>query len=125
MEYQAGECAATLYFTIKRKSSKEAYNLGNAGWKAYENKDYELCLGKSKQALKIDNTLWYVHFNIALIYLIEENPKAFDKYKFSISMCDKQKILKGGYNDILEYESKQGKLKNSEKIKNLFKSKIK
>ncbi len=101
-----------------------AEEFGNKGWEEYLSGRYDECLSYSRKALEIDNTLWYAQYNVALIYLIQENPRAFEKYTAISQFCGDVSVYIGAYNDIIEYENKNGKIKNSEPIKLLLKSKI-
>ena len=75
--YNDSDCNATFVYRIEKMYDAAAINLGNEGWKAYETGDYDKALSYSKEALKIDNSLMYVHYNVALIYLIKRHPEAF------------------------------------------------
>jgi len=77
------------------EEQSEAMSLGNLGWKAFERGDYDKCLDLSNQALQLDNSLGYVHFNIALCYLIKgDNTTAMNKYVKAISIAKKTSIPK-------------------------------
>ena len=122
--YSASDCNATFYYRILPNPNKTAVDFGNEGWKAYETGDYSQCLYYSKEALKIDNALWYVHYNVGLVYLIQGNPHAFEKYKLISNMCRDKKKIKYALDDINNHEAKHGKLENSEPIKLLLRSKL-
>jgi len=117
-------CKAQFYYQISEIHDPTAVEFGNKGWTEFENKNYKQCLYYSREALKVDNTLWYIHFNVALVYLIQENPRAFEKYKFTTTHCTKKTDLEAALKDINDYESKNGTLNNSEPIKLWLKSKI-
>ncbi|MBI2281300.1 MAG: hypothetical protein HYU68_11510 [Bacteroidetes bacterium] len=117
-------CKVVLYYQIYKIQNPQAVKLGNEGWKEYENGNYDFCVKFSKQALEIDNSLLYVHFNIALVHLIKGDPIAKNLYKNAIEMCGEKYSLEGALIDINDYEAAKGKLSNSEEIKSLLKIKI-
>jgi hypothetical protein len=120
----SSSCKAKFYYRISEIHDKTALEFGNKGWTEFENKNYDQCLYYSREALKVDNTLWFIHFNVALVYLIQENPRAFEKYKFTTSHCTEKSYIEAALKDINDYESKNGILNNSEPIKLWLKSKI-
>ena len=123
--YYSNDCNATLYYQIiPNNYDKTAVEFGNKGWEEFKNGNYEKTLYYSRKALEIDNSLWFVHYNVALVYLIKGNPFAFNKYKFITNICDNNDNIKGALQDIIDYENKFGIIKNSEPIKILLKSKI-
>ena len=117
-------CKAQFYYQISEVHDKTAVEFGNQGWAEFENGNYEQCLYYSREAIKVDNTLWYIHFNVALVYLIQENPRAFEKYKFTTTHCTQKSDIEAALKDINDYEQKNGVLNNSEPIKLWLKSKI-
>ncbi len=123
--YYSDICKAEFYYQIIPKQYKVAFDFGNKGWESFENSNYKEALEFSKKALKLDNTLWYVHFNVALVYLVEANPKAHDKYVFTLSLANSIEDIRGGYNDIIDYEKKHGKIPGSDNIKELFEKYLK
>lgn len=123
--YHSDNCNANLFFQIFPDYNKTAIEFGNNGWNEYLKGNYDKALSYSKNALERDNSLWFVQYNIALIYLIKQNPNAYQKYKTITEICDDTKAIKGALNDIEQYERNNGKIKNSERIKILLKSKIK
>jgi hypothetical protein len=122
--YNSATCNAEFYYSIEHVHNPTAAGFGNKGWEEYLAGRYDECLNYSRKALEIDNTLWYAQYNVALIYLIQENPRAFEKYTAISQFCGDVSIYIGAYNDIIEYENKHGKIKNSEPIKLLLKSKM-
>jgi len=120
----SSSCKASFYYSISEIHDNTALEFGNNGWAEFKKGNYDECLNYSREALKVDNTLWYIHFNVALVYLIEENPRAFEKYKFTASHCTGKTYIEGALKDINDYESKNGTLNNSEPIKIWLKSKI-
>lgn len=115
------------FSTSETKSKATTY--GNLGWKAFENGDYDKALEYSQKALSIDNSLSYIHFNIALIALIRNDKDAIDKYIDGIQLAKKdsnpQESLKGALDDILNYEKSKGVLSNSSDVKDVLKAEIK
>ena len=122
--YHSDECNADFYYQIIPDIDNTAINFGNKGWEEFEKGDYEKCLYYSKEALKIDNSLWYVHYNVALVYLIQNNPRAFEKYKLITNICGDRKTINAALQDIINYENNFKRLNNSDAIKLLLKSKI-
>lgn len=122
--YNSATCNAEFYYSIAHVYNPTAQEFGNKGWEEYLAGRYDECLSYSRKALEIDNTLWYAQYNVALIYLIQENPRAFEKYNTITQFCGDVNYYVAAYNDIIEYENKHGKIKNSEPIKLLLKSKI-
>ncbi len=120
------DCINELKTQVDNEDKAKDY--GSLGWKAYEKKDFENCLKYSKQAIELDNSLIWVHFNIALVYLVTGKPEATDKYINTIQMSKyntkNQFYLKSALKDIEDYEKKYGVLKNASDIKYLLKSKI-
>lgn len=123
--YSDTDCDATLYYNISEAQDQTAIDMGNKGWAEYEKGNYDQCLYYSKEALKIDNSLWYVQYNVALVYLVQGNPRAFDKYKEITHLCTDLKTFQAALKDIEDYEGKFGALPNSTPIKVLLKSKLK
>jgi len=96
------------FFNDNFFSSNNAINLGNSGWKAFQNGNYDACLRISNKALESDNSFGFIHFNIALVYLIKgENHKAVKKYKEAIAITLKEVStkhdLEGAIEDINTY----------------------
>lgn len=118
-------CNATLQYQIISEQNTIAYDLGNKGWTEFEKGNYDKSLFYSKEALKLDNSLWFVHYNVGLVYLIQNNPRAYEKYKYITDLCDDEKLINEALKDILEYEKKHGELANSEPIKLWLKTKTK
>lgn len=95
---------------IKQQTDEQsqAFTLGNLGWKAFERGDYDRCLELSNEALKLDETLGFVDFNIALCYLVKgRTTEAITEYAKAISLTRKTSIAKqtfeGARNDINQY----------------------
>lgn len=108
----------------------EGITLGDLGWKAFERGDYNKCLELSNQALKKDNSLGYVYFNIALCYMIKgENNIAISKYVKAISNAKKTSIpletLQGAVDDLNRYMSKIPSKSDAEDILDLINEEIK
>jgi hypothetical protein len=122
--YNSSDCNAKLYYRIVKASDPTAVDFGNKGWAEYEAGDYDQSLYYSKEALKIDNALWYIHFNVAFLYLIDGNPRAFEKYKMTTEFCADKKTIKAALDDIIKHEKKFGALANSEPVKLFLGSKI-
>lgn len=109
------------FFNDNFFSSNNAINLGNSGWKAFQNGNYEACLRLSNRALESDNSFGFIHFNIALVYLIKgENHKAVKKYKEAISVTLKEVSykhdLEGAIEDINTYMAEFPSKKVANKI---------
>lgn len=122
--YKSSTCNANLIYTIFPDRDPTAVEFGNKGWKEFELGNYNECLNYSRKALEINNTLWYAQFNVALVYLIQKNPMAFQKYQTICEYCAEKETIKAAWQDILDYEQKHGLLDGSEPIKLLLKSKI-
>lgn len=89
----------------------QALALGGLAWKAFEREDYVKCLELSAKALAIDNTLGFVHFNIALSYLITgKTDYATEEYAKAIAITKKTSVAKetfeGAINDLKKYMEK-------------------
>lgn len=89
-------------------SKQRAESIGNQGWRAFQQGDYNKCLQLSKEALALDNTLGFVHFNIALVYLIKgQNVKAKKKYQQAIAINCRdvwtKRTLDGAVDDLKTY----------------------
>lgn len=122
--YKSSTCNAYLYYTIFPYKDPTAVEFGNKGWKEFELGNYTECLNYSRKALEINNTLWYAQFNVALVYLIQKNPLAFQKYQTICKYCGETETIKAAFQDILDYEKKHGVMDGSEPIKLLLKSKM-
>jgi tetratricopeptide (TPR) repeat protein len=86
----------------------EAFTLGNLGWKAFERGDYDKCIDLSKKALALDNTLGFVHFNLALSYLIKgQTSEATTQYTKAVTATKKSVVPKQ------TFEGAIGDLKNN------------
>ncbi|MFL5765476.1 MAG: tetratricopeptide repeat protein [Bacteroidia bacterium] len=107
----------------------KATTYGNLGWSAFEKGDYDKCLQFSEKALSIDNSLTYVHFNIALVYLVKNLPEALDKYIDAVQMAKKnlntKQTIKAALDDIANYEKSKGELVNSSDIKEILNAELK
>lgn len=93
------------------EEQSQAMTLGNLGWKAFERGDYDKCLEHSKKAIALDNTLGFVHFNIALAHLIKgDNSEAITAYTKAISIAKKSVVpketLNGAIEDLKKYMDK-------------------
>ena len=111
------------------ENTEKALMYGNLGWKAFEKGDYEKCLTLSNKALELDNSLSYIYFNIALVYLIKNDSTTLDKYIHAIQLCKKEhnssKSLQGALQDILDYETKNNlQIEGAEDIKYLLNSEL-
>lgn len=122
--YHDYDCKCSFVYKIERNPDKSAIKLGNEGWRAYKDGNYEQALKYSKEALAIDNSLMYVHYNVALIYLIQGNPMAANKYKRTASLCAENSVNRAALKDIKQHERKFGELKGAEEIKVYLKSKV-
>ena len=123
--YHSSTCEANFNYVIFPDRDPTAMEFGNKGWQEYEKGNYNECLNYSRKALEINNTLWYAQFNVALVYLIQKNPKAFNKYQTICEYCGDTDTIKAALQDISDYEKKFGELQNSEPVKILLKSKLK
>lgn len=73
---------------VRKKSddTKKAEMLGTMAWKAYERGDRDRCLELSTQAIDLDNSLSWVHFNIGLVHLLrKQQSKALNAYLNALS----------------------------------------
>jgi hypothetical protein len=121
--YYDTDCRALLYYHVSPFENETAFDYGNKGWEEYQAGDYEKAQYYNREALKLDNTLWFVQYNTALIYLIQKNPLAFEKYKVITNNCTDIETYKAALKDIVDYEKVHGTLDNSEQVKILLKSK--
>lgn len=122
--YHSSKCEANLNYVIFPSKDPTAKEFGSKGWSEFVLGNYDQCLNYSRKALEIDNTLWFVQFNVALVYLVQNNPNAFKKYQTICNYCGEQETLKAALKDITDYESKYGGISGSEPIKLLLKSKL-
>lgn len=77
------------------EQQSEAITMGSLGWKAFERGDYDRCLELSRKAIAMDETLGFVHFNIALSLLMKGlNSEAVDAYTKAIAVTKKTSIPK-------------------------------
>jgi tetratricopeptide (TPR) repeat protein len=111
------------FFNNNFFSGSMAVTIGNQGWKAFQEGDYDQCLIFSKGALEKDNSLGFVHFNIALVYLIKgQNHKALKKYNEAIEVTLKEFSMKhdldGAIDDLKTYMHKFPSKKTAYKILN-------
>lgn len=107
----------------------QAITLGNLGWKAFERGDYSRCLDLSNEALKLDNTLGYVHFNIALTHLIKgDNKTALSEYAKAISITKKtsfpKETFQGAIDDLNTYRNQIPSKADAEDILFLIKQEL-
>jgi hypothetical protein len=117
-------CQAILLYQIFVSYDPSALKLGNEGWKEFEKGNYDKCVTLSKQGLEIDYSMFFAHFNIALVSLIKGDPLSVSKYKSLIQMCGDKETITGALDDITNYESSKGLLKNSSEIKDLLKLRL-
>lgn len=108
----------------------QALTMGNLAWKAFQRGDYDRCLDLSKQALALDNTLAFVHFNVALSYLIKgQNTEAVTEYTKAISVtkktADPKETFKGAIDDLKTYMDKFPSKPDAEDILDLLKQELK
>ncbi len=106
------EVAAVVEYVEEfTETQTQAMALGNLGWKAFERGEYDKCIELSAKALALDNTLGYVHFNIALSYLIKGlNTEAVEMYTKAISITKQSSFanqtFEGAIQDLNNYMSK-------------------
>lgn len=103
--------AVVQEIVAQTEEQSEAITLGNLGWKAFERGDFEKCLDLSNQALKLDRSLGYVCFNIALCHLMKgENSLAVSEYVKAISATKKtitpKQTFQGAIEDLTTYMNK-------------------
>jgi tetratricopeptide (TPR) repeat protein len=116
-------------FEQQTETQSEAMTIGNLGWKAFERGDYDKCLNLSNQALKLDDSLGYVYFNIALCNLIKgENNIAISEYIKAITMTKKTSIprqtFQGAIDDLNNYMNKFPSKTDAEDILDLLNQEI-
>jgi tetratricopeptide (TPR) repeat protein len=97
-----------LEFVNKIFTPGNAISSGNEGWSAFQKGHYDECLRLSKKALELDNSLGWVHFNIALVYLVQgNNHRARKKYNEAIDVTLKEISIKhdleGAIDDLKTY----------------------
>ncbi len=119
--YANADCNAQIYFRMVPTYNQTAHDFGAKGWEYLWNNDFEQSLANYKRALENDNATWFVHYNVALIYLIQKNPLAFDKYKLIASLSG-SKAAEAAYKNLLTYESHYGTISGSEEVKILLKN---
>lgn len=90
------EVVAIVQETVARtEAQQQALTFGNLGWKAFERGEFDRCMELSKKALGLDPTLGFVHFNIALTYLIKGmNTEALEEYTRGIAVTRRSSIPK-------------------------------
>jgi tetratricopeptide (TPR) repeat protein len=102
---------------------------GDLGWKAYENQDYKKALTYYEKALSYDPNLAYVHFNRALIYLLQGKSDVVDRYVEAIALAEKdpdaQKIFQNALVDLKALQVNKPTLKNIDAIVELVSNEIK
>lgn len=118
------DCKAVLNFAIFPHLDPEATKIGNEGWKAYEAGDYEKCLELSNQALNIDNSLFYVHFNKALVHLRKGNPYANQMYSNVVKYCGSKQDVEGALADIQDLENEIGVNDQIKELKSMLRIRI-
>lgn len=111
------------------EEQSQALTLASLGWKAFERGDYDRCLDLSKQALAMDNSLGFVHFNIALSYLIKgQNTEAMTEYTKAISVTKKSMLAKqtfdGAIGDLNTYMHKFPSRPEAQDILDLLKQEV-
>lgn len=80
------------------ENQKKAEQLGNLGWMAYQRGDYVQCLELSRKALELDNEMGWVHANIGLVLLAQNNyMSAIDCYSRAIYCYSKSDKVKWYY----------------------------
>jgi len=121
---RSSECIVDVFYRIEKQVIPQAIEYGNKGWYAFLEGDYDTSLEFYRKALELDNTLWYVHFNVGLLFLAIQDPRAYDKYKFALDMCNDKETIETALKDIVDYESKNGRVSGSDKVKQLFKYKL-
>jgi hypothetical protein len=125
LQYEGVECRADVYYRLGPESNKTAVEFGNKGWEEFEKGNFNECLNYSREGLKLDNSLDYIHYNVALVYLIQGHPRAFEKYKNTSEIFKFNKEgIKYALEDIENYENANGLISNSEKVKILLQSRI-
>lgn len=90
---------------LEQMSSEEseAITLGNFGWKAFERGDYDKCIEYSQKSLAMDNTLGFVHFNLALSYLVKgQTSDAITAYTKGITVTKNTSVPKQTFNSAME-----------------------
>lgn len=120
--YYSESCHAEIFFRFEPIYEEEAVALGGKGWDSFLNQDYDKCLEQSKKALDVNQGLWFAQFNVALVYLIQGNPSAYEKYKYLVDCCTEPQIIEAAYKDIIQYEKEHGQIEGSDEIKILLKS---
>jgi tetratricopeptide (TPR) repeat protein len=122
--YYSPTCEANFNYVILPFEDPTAKEFGIKGWSEFKLGNYDQCINYSRKALEIDNTLWFAQFNVALVYLIQKNPNAFNKYQNICNFYFNKEMIKEALKDITDYESIHGEINGSEPIKLLLKSKL-
>ncbi|MES2111861.1 MAG: hypothetical protein V4577_24095 [Bacteroidota bacterium] len=101
----------TLMASVFGQSENDEFNAiqkGNSGWLSFEKAEYDNCITLSKNALKIDSSLSYIRFNIALCYLMKgQNEYSISEYENAINAAKRfgipQEDFQGTIDDLLKY----------------------
>lgn len=97
--------AITEEYIQPNDKEEQAHNLGVLGRKSFEREDYDKCIKQSKKAIKLDPTLAFVRFNMALTYLIQgHSDLATDEYTKAMVLAKKtgsaKEVLNGAISDL-------------------------
>jgi len=103
-------CFISVCSLLAQNASEESNGImaENSGWNKLKQGEYDSSIGESRKALKLDSSLSYAHFNIALAYLLKgENETSLKEYKDAITRAKKfgipNKKFKAAIDDILKY----------------------
>jgi tetratricopeptide (TPR) repeat protein len=107
--------------TEKTESEQKAEMLGSMGWKCYEKGDYKKCMELSKKALEINPNMGWVHSNIGLVQLLENDyVAAIDSYSKAIVNYKKTSNPKAFFSesikDLQNMVASQGAVEGSTEI---------
>ena len=98
-------------FSLFAQNANEELNgkmLGNSAWYVLTQGDYDSSIVVSRRSLGFDSTLSYVHFNIALAYLLKgENEISQKEYTYAIKRAERfglaKETLLASIKDIIDY----------------------
>jgi hypothetical protein len=122
--YHSEGCSASILYTVRQTENETASDFGTKAWQEFKLGNFDDFLNYSREALKLDNTMWWVQYNVCFVYLIQGNPLAFEKYKTISSACQNSGTNQAALNDITDYEATNGAIAGSEPVKVWLRSKL-
>lgn len=109
----------------RKKDIEQAVFYGNLGWKAYERGDLDNSLELSLKALELNPNLGWVHNNIGLVKLLQNNyMEAVESYSMAIELFRKESDSKRWFNasitDLNELINKHGEISGARDLISMF-----